>query len=171
MNSDFLKKYWLYIRNNQRAHPHGHPIHVRLFWMLQLVDNCHYQSCHLHVNWDHVLRIDNPRILDTQRPYNTKLMQGWWTETIDEMQKNEIEWVCVCEREPLIRQLCLTMSMIMMGGCMHVSCCFLFFSSLHLASLCSSFTRNVRHDFPVRCNYDIFLWVLSHWSIALLHHR
>lgn len=69
-----------YVHNNRHAHLHDHPIHVRLFWMLQLVDNCRYQSCHPHVSWDHVLRIDSPRIQDMQMLCNTKLMQEWWTE-------------------------------------------------------------------------------------------
>lgn len=46
----FLTEILFYIHNSQRARPHGRPIHVRLFWVLQLVDNRRYQSCHLHVN-------------------------------------------------------------------------------------------------------------------------
>lgn len=79
----------IYIHNNQRAHLHGLPIHVRLFLKMQPVDNYRYHNCRCHVNWDHVLHIDSPQILDKQMPYNTKqLMQGWWTETINEQNKN-----------------------------------------------------------------------------------
>lgn len=86
---EFTKPF--YIHSNQRAHLHGLPIRVRLISKMQLVDNCRYHSCRCRVSWDHVLHIDSPHILDKQMRYSTKqLMQGWWTETVNEQIQNTI---------------------------------------------------------------------------------
>lgn len=86
---EFTKPF--YIHSNQRVHLHGLPIRVRLISKMQLVDNCRYHSCRCRVNWDHVLHIDSPHILDKQMRYSTKqLMQGWWTETVNEQIQNTI---------------------------------------------------------------------------------